>query len=111
MSTATTLKVGGRFKALWAYRAFVLGMVARDFRGRYLGSVLNTSWAVLNPLAQIVIYTLIFSHVMRARLPNVQDPLADSLYLCAGAPACSPGTTSSRCSFAARRCSSSRPTC
>jgi lipopolysaccharide transport system permease protein len=78
------VKLAGRFTALWAYRGFVLGMVARDFRGRYLGSVLGASWAVLNPLAQILIYTLIFSQVMHARLPNVQDTLAYSLFLCAG---------------------------
>ena len=78
------MKLGGRLRALWAYRGFVLGMVARDFRGRYLGSALGVVWAVLNPVAQILIYTLVFSQVMRARLPNVHDPLAYSLYLCAG---------------------------
>ncbi len=78
------MKLAGRLTALWAYRGFVLGMVARDFSGRYLGSVLGASWAVVNPLAQILIYTLVFSQVMRARLPNVQDTLAYSLYLCAG---------------------------
>src|SRR5262245_52965449 len=79
------MKLAGRLQALWAYRGFVFGMVARDFRGRYLGSVLGASWAVLNPIAQILIYTLIFSQVMRARLPNIRDTLAYSLYLCAGA--------------------------
>ena len=79
------MKLSGRLQALWAYRGFVAGMVARDFRGRYLGSALGASWAVLNPLAQILIYTLIFSQVMRARLPNLPDTLAYSLYLCAGA--------------------------
>lgn len=78
------IKLAGRFTALWAYRGFVLGMVARDFRGRYLGSALGASWAIVNPLAQILIYTLVFSRVMHARLPNVQDPLAYSLFLCAG---------------------------
>jgi lipopolysaccharide transport system permease protein len=78
------VKLAGRLKALWAYRGFVFGMVARDFRGRYLGSALGAAWAVLNPLAQILIYTLVFSRVMQARLPNVQDTLAYSLYLCAG---------------------------
>ncbi|MGH6689572.1 MAG: ABC transporter permease [Gammaproteobacteria bacterium] len=78
------MKLAGRLHALWAYRGFVLGLVARDFRGRYLGSVLGASWAVLNPVAQILIYTLIFSQVMRARLPNIPDTLAYSLYLCAG---------------------------
>ena len=82
--TAAIAKLGGRSRALWRYRGFVWGMVARDFRGRYLGSVLGASWAVANPLAQIIIYTLIFSQVMGARLPNVHDPLAYSLYLCAG---------------------------
>jgi lipopolysaccharide transport system permease protein len=78
------VKVAGQLKALWVYRGFVLGMVARDFRGRYLGSILGASWAILNPLAQILIYTLIFSQVMQARLPSVQDTLGYSLYLCAG---------------------------
>lgn len=78
------MKLTGRLQALWAYRGFVLGLVARDFRGRYLGSVLGASWAVLNPIAQILIYTLIFSQVMRTRLPNIPDTLAYSLYLCAG---------------------------
>jgi lipopolysaccharide transport system permease protein len=59
-------------------------MVARDFRARYLGSVLGASWVIANPLAQIIVYTLIFSQVMGARLPNVRDPLGYSLYLCAG---------------------------
>ena len=79
------MKLVGRLKAVWAYRGFIVGMVARDFRGRYLGSILGAAWAVLNPVAQIVIYTLIFSQVMRARLPNMQDTLAYGLYLCAGA--------------------------
>ena len=79
------MKLAGRLTALWAYRGFVFGMVVRDFRGRYLGSVLGAGWAVLNPLAQILVYTLVFSQVMRARLPNMPDTLAYSLYLCAGA--------------------------
>ena len=82
--SSTSTKLAGRLRALWAYRGFVAGMVARDFRGRYLGSMLGASWAVLNPVAQIVIYTLIFSQVMQARLPNRQDTLSYSLYLCAG---------------------------
>ncbi len=74
----------GRTRALWAYRGFVLGMVARDFRGRYFGSVLGASWAIINPLAQILVYTMIFSQVMRAKLTGVSDDLAYGLFLCAG---------------------------
>ncbi len=69
---------------MWGYRGFVLGMVARDFRGRYFGSVLGASWAIINPLAQILIFTVVFSQVMRARLTGVSDDLAYGLFLCAG---------------------------
>lgn len=59
-------------------------MVARDFRSRYLNSVLGSLWAILNPLTQILIYTLIFSQVMRTKLPGVDDTLGYSIYMCAG---------------------------
>jgi lipopolysaccharide transport system permease protein len=41
-------------------------------------------WTVLNPLSMIIVYTVIFSQIMRARLPGVDDGLAYSVYLCAG---------------------------
>ncbi len=47
-------------------------------------SVLGSVWAVLNPLALILVYTIIFSQVMKSRLPGIDDPLAYSVYLCAG---------------------------
>src|SRR5947207_11760107 len=71
-------------RALWAYRGFILGSVQREFQSRYQNSVLGAAWTVLNPLAMIVVYTLIFSQVMRARLPGVQGGFAYSIYLCAG---------------------------
>jgi lipopolysaccharide transport system permease protein len=71
-------------RALWRYRGFVAGMVGREFRARYVHSLLGATWAILNPLAMIIIYTVVFAQVMRARLPGVDDSLAYSLYLCAG---------------------------
>jgi homopolymeric O-antigen transport system permease protein len=71
-------------RALWQYRSFIWGMVAREFRARYVSSLLGGLWAVLHPLAMIAIYTIIFSSVMRTRLPGLDDTLAYSLYLCAG---------------------------
>jgi lipopolysaccharide transport system permease protein len=39
---------------------------------------------VLNPLAMIVVYTVIFSQVMHNRLPGWTRRFAYSIYLCAG---------------------------
>ncbi len=71
-------------RALWAYRGFILGSVRREFQSRYQNSVLGAAWTVLNPLAMIVVYTVIFSQVMRAKLPGVDSTFAYSNYLCAG---------------------------
>lgn len=71
-------------KALWAYRGFILGSVKREFQLKYRNSVLGAAWTVLNPLAMIVVYTVIFSQIMKAKLPGVDSDFAYSIYLCAG---------------------------
>ena len=73
-----------RVNALWSYRGFVFSMVVREFRVRYLGSLFGSIWSILNPLAMIFIYTVIFSKIMRAKLAGIDDNMAYSMYLCAG---------------------------
>lgn len=71
-------------RSIWSYRGFIVGSVKREFQARYRNSMLGALWTVLNPLAMILVYTVIFSQVMRARLPGVDDGLAYSVFLCAG---------------------------
>jgi lipopolysaccharide transport system permease protein len=68
----------------WAYRAFVLGTIAREFQARYQQSLLGGLWTVLHPLALMLVYTLVFSEVMQARLGSHEQPFAYSVFLCAG---------------------------
>ena len=71
-------------RSLWSYRGFILGSVKREFQSKYRNSVLGAAWAILNPLAMIVVYTVIFSQLMRSRLPGVDSAFAFSIFLCAG---------------------------
>lgn len=71
-------------KGLWKYRSFILGSIKREFQTKYRNSLLGAMWNVLNPLAMIVIYTVIFSQIMQAKLPGVDHSFAYSIYLCAG---------------------------
>ena len=71
-------------KSLWVYRGFILGSVKREFQNKYRNSMLGAAWTVINPLAMIVIYTVIFSKVMHSKLPGVESTFAYSIYLCAG---------------------------
>ena len=73
-----------RFLALWRYKGFVFGMVWREFRGRYLGSLFGSIWSILNPMAMIFVYTVIFSKIMQARLAGIDDTMAYGIFLCAG---------------------------
>lgn len=72
------------FKAVLQYRGFVLGSVQREFQSKYRNSMFGAAWAIINPLAMIVVYTVIFSQVMQSRLPGADTPFAYSIYLCGG---------------------------
>jgi lipopolysaccharide transport system permease protein len=70
--------------ALWRYRGFILGSVKREFQAKYHSSMLGSAWSILNPLAMIAVYTIVFSKLMQAKLPGVDSTFAYSIYLCAG---------------------------
>lgn len=74
----------GLLRELWRYRGFVLGSVRREVAAQFRGALLGASWLLLQPLALILVYTLVFSQVMGSRLAGVESGWGYSLYLCAG---------------------------
>ena len=71
-------------KNLVDHRDLLVHFVARDLKSRYAGSFMGIVWNVVHPLVMITIYTLVFSRIMRARLPGMPDVYSYSIYLCAG---------------------------
>ena len=71
-------------RALYNYRGFILGSVQREFQSKYRNSMLGAAWNVINPLAMILVYTLIFAKMMKSRLPGEDSEFAFSIYLCSG---------------------------
>jgi lipopolysaccharide transport system permease protein len=72
------------FRRVADYRGFILGSVKREFQLKYRNSILGAAWTVLNPLAMIIVYTVIFAEVMRNRMPGNSSTFSYSIYLCAG---------------------------
>lgn len=70
------------FKVLWDYRGFIFGSVKREFQSKYRNSLLGAAWTVINPLSMIIVYTVIFSQVMRSKLPGWKADL-DTAFTCA----------------------------
>ena len=62
----------------------LVDLTKRDFRLRYSGSVIGSYWNIIHPLVMIVMYTVIFSQVMKAKLGINSGPFSYSVYLCSG---------------------------
>ena len=71
-------------KDIWNYRDFVLGSVKREFLSKYHNSILGAAWNVFNPLAMIIVYTAIFSGLMRSNMPGLEGRFTYSTYLFSG---------------------------
>jgi lipopolysaccharide transport system permease protein len=76
--------INGMVGAILRYRGFITSSVKREFQSKYRNSMLGAAWNILNPLAMIFVYTVIFAQVMKARLPGTDSTFAYSIYLCSG---------------------------
>ena len=63
---------------LWRYRDLLVTLTVHRLNVRYKQSVLGIAWAVLQPLALMLIYTVIFSRI--ARVPTDGAPYAVFAY-------------------------------
>lgn len=55
---------------LWIYRELLRTLVTRELRVRYKNSALGFFWSLLNPLATVLVMTLVFKYVMGMRIAN-----------------------------------------
>lgn len=62
------------FAELWAYRELFIVLVERDIKVRYKQTVLGVTWAILQPLLTMVIFTVIFGGL--AKIPSDGYPYA-----------------------------------
>lgn len=73
-----------QFKAIWNYRYFIISSIITEFRSRFARSRLGGLWMILHPLAQVLIYALVLSAVLSAKLPGISNQFAYAIYLMAG---------------------------
>ena len=57
-------------KELYQYREMLKNLVRKDLRTRYKGSFLGFLWTFINPLLQLLVYTVIFTTIMRLDIDN-----------------------------------------
>ena len=59
----------GTRASVWSYRKLVWSFAERDLKSKYRGTLFGWVWALLLPLATVLIYTVVFSVVFRAEPP------------------------------------------
>jgi ABC-type polysaccharide/polyol phosphate export permease len=68
-----------------ASRELLTNLVRRELRSKYKGTFLGWAWSLINPLATTLIYTAVFSVVMRVTPPVGADGLTNyALFLLCG---------------------------
>ena len=62
-------------KQLWVYRELLHFLVWRDIKIRYKQTLLGSSWAIIQPLFAMLLFTLIFGKLARIPSDNIPYPL------------------------------------
>ncbi len=55
--------------AIWRYRGLVANFASRELKGKYKGSLLGSAWSLINPLATLAVYSLVFGFFLRFHVP------------------------------------------
>jgi lipopolysaccharide transport system permease protein len=58
------------------YRGLIQSLVARELKARYRGSVLGFFWSFINPLLLLLVYTFVFTYVMKGSNDERIQPFA-----------------------------------
>jgi lipopolysaccharide transport system permease protein len=67
------LRIG--LRELWAYRELLYFLVWRDLKVRYKQSVVGVAWVILQPLATMTLFTIVFGHLMKVQTGGTPYPL------------------------------------
>ena len=74
----TPLAIFSHLRRVWEYRDLLYTLTAHRIKVRYKQSALGMTWAVLQPVALMLIYTVIFSFI--ARMPSDGTPYSVFAY-------------------------------
>ncbi len=66
--------------SFWKNRYLIYQLIGRELSRRYRGSFLGVLWTLITPLSTLVIYTFVFSVVLKARWSNNPGQDSDLAY-------------------------------
>ena len=64
-----------QLRALWEYRELLYFLAWRDIKVRYKQTVLGAAWAIIHPVATMLIFTIIFGRLAKIPSDNIPYPI------------------------------------
>lgn len=59
-----------RPQTIWEFRALIWNFTRREMKSRFKGTLIGWAWSFVGPLATILIYSLVFSVIIRVQPPD-----------------------------------------
>lgn len=59
-----------KIKEIYSYRELLKTNVQKEIRGKYKGAWLGVLWSFLNPLLQLLVYSIIFPIILKFQIPH-----------------------------------------
>src|SRR3954468_10677507 len=67
--TGGALRMTQSLREAWQYRGLIGHFANREIKGKYKGSLLGSAWSLINPLATLATYSLVFGFILRFPTP------------------------------------------
>ncbi len=74
----------GSILGLYRHRALIWSFAKRDLLARYKGSAVGLFWSVIHPLIMLVLYTFVFSTILKVRVGVGEGTEQFAIYLFCG---------------------------
>lgn len=58
------------FKEIYNYRELLRTSVKKEIRGKYKGAWLGVLWSYLNPILMLMVYSFVFTNIMKIQIEN-----------------------------------------
>ena len=68
-TSTVTAKDGVKFREYFQYRELFTNLTLRELRSKYKRSVIGWGWSMINPLANMLVYTVVFAYLFRIKPP------------------------------------------
>ena len=71
------ISLAGPFGAWLDHRSLTMELTRRDVLGRYRGASFGLLWSLISPFLMLIVYTLAFGYILKARWPGTSGNTAD----------------------------------